>query len=559
MTFSCAELLSNSYRYNLWGEHVCPSITESITIQGRITGDVSNDSVVMSWEVASGLITGASGVTPIYVNGLLLGTGRVISIDFDSSSDINDRVYNANIEILRLAGPDLYDNISTNTLPSSYSGRGGGYYRFFFTETGRLISDIVEDYQFNNNGSGKYNYERSVSFSINDEINDIYGVDAGVYARRLINEIKTSYCDINTITHFYPDFYKSGSGVLYTRQSFDEINNRFSYSENFLFSTGLNYTWNYTNNISLNNGIFSITEDGEIISNRESSYFNRLSNAELAWSSIEIGIFDRCVSIVSDYTGVFLYTGDCPLRQMPESDSVSRDFCLGKISYTRAYSNNPFNNSGYVHNYGWSVDTDNDGYLRVSENGSIQANPRNALSFSEVYSLYTGMLDDISGRIYSSYTGYKGSIYSCNYSSDIYELSHNLVIEEYDKKISYSVNYTDNLSFLDPSFFTFKTSTSDTIPTHVYHYYPVVNDKIYSAAGFQSTRGSFSNSVLIESKEPLLVSEYLSLSTGSIVEPSGTDVVPHSFTWNYEPLSNVFTANVVYNYTRHRGESNFLV
>lgn len=555
MNFRCAELLGNTYKYNLWGEHICNSITESITIQGRITGDILNDDVTHSWNSTNTLINDSSGVVPIYVNNFLLGTGRVISIDFDTSTDITDKIYIATIEIERLSGPGIYVNTGSNSLTSEWSG----LYDFFYTETGRLILGFTENFSFDNVGSGKYNYNRNISFSIKDEINDIYGVSPGDYAHRILNSVKYSYCDINTITSFYPDFYKSGSGISFTSQSFDEINNKFSFSENFQFSTGLNYTWNYVNNISLNDGVFSISENGEIISNRESSYFNRLSQAELAWSSIETGIFTRCLDVMNSYTGVFLYTGDCSLKNMPESSQTSRDFCLGKISYSRSYSNNKFNNSGYIHSYGTSIDTDNDGYLRLTENGSFQANPRSSMAFSEVYDLYVNELTSISGRVYDTYTGYNSLLYTCGYTGDLYEYSKNIVIEEYDKKISYSVGYTDNILFNDPSYFSFNVSTSDNIPTHIYHYFPVVNDKIYSHPGFQSSRGSFSNSVTIECREERNISEYIAITTGQLSQPSGTDVIPKSFSWSYEPLSNVFTANVTYTYTRYREENNFLV
>lgn len=559
MNFDCAELLGSSYRYTLWGEYLCPAIIETVTIQGRVTGDFSSESISGVWTKMNSLVSSSTGYSKIIANGITLGTGKVLSIDFDKSTDVFDRQYTANIEIYRLANSGAFDDDGLSVQPQLLTGKNKGYYRFFFTPTGKYIEDFSETYNFTNLGSGKYSHDRTVDFSINTGVS-IYSVTPASYGRRLLEEIRTSYVDANSITAFYPDFYKNGSGNLSTVQNFDEINNKFSYSETFRFQTGLNYIWNYNTNISLSNGIITCSENGEVISAKESYYFDRIGEAEDGWAHISTGVYDRCSYVSSIYTGAFGYTGQCALSIMPEGDTVSRDYCLGIISYSRSFSNSPFNNSGYIYSYSNSISTDKDGYIQVSENGSIEANPRvGGLSFGEIYTIYLSKSSIISGRALELYNQNRTAIYDCNYSGTMGHVSTSKTIETYNNKISYNTIYSDNVLYTNQDFYEIKNSINDDKPLHIYKYAPVFNDKIYAIPSLQSTRGQYTNTISITSKNSHTTNYYISKATGLLLPPTGDDRLLKSFIWSLDPLLNSFEAKATYTYGLYRDYDEFLL
>lgn len=506
------------------------------------------------------MISGASGqLIPIIVNSVNLGSGRITSLDFDQGTDVRRKNYTASFEIQRHAGSGLYSNSGTLNLNSSFFSGSPNVYTFFTTSTGKYIRDFSESFDLVETASGKFDYNKDVSFYVDTGVYSEFGISVAAYASNIINACKSSFGDINVFTAFYPTYYKNQSGITYTNQSFDSITNQVKYTESFKFQSGLNYTWDYNHSIDYSNGLFSISENGSIESNQLLS--SKIEAAQTGWATIETGIFGRVSGIYSSYTGIFTYTGGCSLKNLPENSTLSKNACQGRIEYSKTYSNSPFNNSGYVYSYEDSIELDGEGFVVVSENGSIQAIPNIQPSgFTLAYTTYLSKTGEIATRINSLYTSYTGTFYPCYFNTGIGLSSESLTLQEHDGIVSYSKEYTDNYRNAGEGLY---SNISHTVaidePVHIVNYFPISYSHILAQRAQQSTRGTFVNNIALTSKNNIALSQFINTATGMIRFPDGDDIIVKEYSYQFSPLERNFSMRLGYSYGDYKTSADILV
>lgn len=561
MEFTCAELLSFSHNYNLWGDALHPNSTQSFTIKGSVTGDFSKDLVSGVWTGMNSLISSLSGESiPVVVNSVNIGTGRVVSLNFDAGTDTRRKYYTASIEIYRHAGSGLYDNFGNFTYPSLFSGSPSGVYSYFNTTTGRYIDNFNYSVNIDVIASGKFTIQKDIQFNVNSGIYSDYGVSAASYASTVINGCKNSFEDSSVLSIFYPNFYKTLSGITYTQQSFNNITNEVNYSESFRFQSGLNYIWDYSHSVDYSNGGFSISENGTILSTELKSY--KSEAAEIAWSGIDSTMFSRVSGLYQSYTGIFNYTGGCTLKNLPESSSLVKDKCAGSIQYSRNYSNNIFNsNSGYTYSYQDTVELDDDGFIRISENGEFKAIQNKYPSgFDLVLSGYRGKTGEIYSRINSLYTSTTGNFYRCYVNTGISLESEEITMREHEAIVSYSKSYSDNIKSSGNDIY---NSISHVIsldePTHIINYFPIPYDSILAQRAIQSTRGTLTNTISLVSRESVPLQNFINTATGMIRFPDGDDIILKDYSYQFSPLKNNFSLKASYTYTDYASPTDILI
>ncbi len=560
MEFNCAELLSFSHKNNLWGDALQPNATQSFTIRGRINGDYTQESIENIWIAMNNMIVEASGQSiPIIINSVNVGTGRITSLDFAKGTDVYYKEYTASFEVQRHAGSGMYENTGNLVLNTTYFTGQPSVYSLFNEPEGRYILEFQESFDLSQIAKEKYEYTKDVSFTIDEAILPDLGIDPAVFAKTIMDYARSSYGDINVVTQFYPNFYKNQSGILSTTQVYDDIHLEGTYNEKFTFQSGLNYKWDYNYNISLADGVVSVAENGVITSTQQLAYKSKA--AELAWATIETGIFARATAVYDNYTGVWSYTGGCSLKNLPENSTLSKNGCEGTIEYSKTYSNSPFNNSGYVYSYEDNIDQDPDGYLTLSERGTIQAIPSAyPTGFSIAYMTYLSKSGEIQSRMDSFYADYTGNFYQCYLGASLGVTEEELTLQEHAGIVSYTKKYSDNPRDVGNGTFS-KISNTISIdePTHVVNYFPISYDHVIAQPALQSLRGVFTNNISLVSRTDIPLSQFLNTATGMIQFPEGDDIYMKGYSYQFSPLTRAFSLTASYSYEAYITSSQILV
>lgn len=561
--FNNAELLGYNTAFNFWGEARNHSNTQIYNIRSYITGAFYQENIsgiVAQIAPISNYIK--SGICGIYINNVYVGLGRVNSVNFDESSDTRIRNYNASVEISHVAGSGFLSGTgSINNTGTFFLSNGENLINFLYSQTGRYIKGFEMTQATERIGKNKYKYNKSANFSIDQGIYDEYNVAAIDYAKRLFGAVQRTYGNEFTVSPNYPNFYTLGSGAINTSQTFDIISNNYSYSEDFDYEEGQNYLWKYDHSLSYDGNLVSVDENGTITSSSISG--TRFNPALAAWTGVQTGIYGRCNQVFQKYTGFLSYTGGCGLYNYPIERSVTKNTCAATINYKQSYSTNPFVNSGYFYSYSNSIEYGEDGYVSISENGSLKA-LRNisGAGMTLVLSGYNYQKPFITGRISGLYnTSVLGG-----YNADCYYLSGGLnslgkteSYNEYDPEITYNWSFTDNPSYhQDAVSYMNKKTYSDTKSVHMFNYFPIINDEIITQSATQAIRGRFSNSINIAGKPGVSISGLISKALSGVQKPSGTDIYAQDYKYSINPLTNNFSLSLDYVYTHYRNKEEFL-
>lgn len=560
ITFDRVELLGYDHRFNFWGNAKNYSDLQTFSIRGRLTGDSSAESIANIWRGMSGMIAlTRSGASEIRVNNVNLGVGFVRSLSFSESTDVVRKEYTATIEIPRVAGSSLYAGTGIIYGTGVYfQSAGENFINFFSSQTGKYIKDFSFSQSSDIVAQGKYSYNKNCSFSIDSGIYGEFSVSPTTYAKQLMLAVGRSYGQEYVISPEYPNFYVNGSGLSYTNQTFDPINNSYSYSQKFDFQSGLNYLWEYSHSLNLENALVNVDERGKITSSQISG--TKIQAALTAWQSIETGIYGRVSSLFTGYTGFLNYTGVCGLYNQPQSSSVSKDACRGTIDYSQSYSNSPFLRTGYQYSYTDEINLDGDGYVTISENGNLKAfgNARPS-GFAVVNSGYVANLPEIQSRISGLYSSYTGFFYSCNLANTMNSVSSQETYKEYDAEINYTWEYSSNPKYLGDSVVRkYDTSYSISQPLHIVNYFPIARDSIIAQKANQSTRGVFSNRISVVGQVGATLPSLVSSALLKLQKPSGTDIYISDYGYRYDPFKKSLSMNLDYEYTYYREPEDYL-
>lgn len=563
--FNNAELLGYSHNFNFWGQARHYSSTQVYNIKSYITGaKYQEDNIYDIWNQSNNISNYTkSGICQIHVNNVYLGLGRVTSINFDESLDVRIRKYSAQVEIPLVAGPDGFAGIGEMANTGLYFSGSESLIGYFTSETGKYINNFTFSQSSEQIASGKYVYSKTASFGIDKGIEDVYSVTPVDYAKRVFGAVSKLYGNEYILSPEYPTFYQLASGISKTNQSFDTLNNTFSYDEKFTFQSGMNYLWQYGHSLNYDGKTATIDEKGTITSSLVSG--TKIAPAITAWTSIETGIYARCESVFSGYfysAGLLSPSYPCNIYPYPINKSITKNQCAATVDYSYSYSNSPFIQSGYFYSYSDSVDYGEDGYLTISENGTFKAISNiNSGGWTVVKNAYAAEKPNITGRISGIYANSTGWYHTdCGYlSGGLKSASKRETFKEYDAEVSYVWSFTDNPSFHEDSVsYSYRKNVSDNKSLHLFNYFPILGDKIISQSAQQATRGQLSNSISIVSKSGVSLSSLAAKALSGVEKPSGTDIYATNYTYSYSPLTNNFSLGLDYVYTYYRDKDQFL-
>lgn len=565
--FTCAELLGYNRTKEFWGNAFNPTDIEVYNISARIKSTNITNSLSV-WNGSGGvneIVNGYLDYGPIIVNGVNLGSGRVISINFEEGTDTFDKKYEASFEIIKSGSlwnlnGTYYDDINTLTNINNW----------------QYVRNWSENFSISKEENGITTTNQNLSFEIDGRV-------SGTNNQNLAKQIARLFMTNVPNLYFFQDIpvYFSGtpnSGFInYYNEAYDPINKRYNFSRNYRNSGNSKATWTYSHSISYNGNDVTVSEQGEIRSiyykkgtpsTGKNIWFSYLSGANDFWSQISGDIFNRVSGLTYRYYSGYLgmYTGNqCPLFSIPINISYNENALEGTINYSFTYSNNPiYSGSGYSFSNSRSISIGENGYMIITENGSYQGlSPNKVSRFLAASGGYYEGINDISNRVQSAFVNGTGiSLNDCPYTGEIFKTSQEETFREFDGAIDYSYVYTNNPNYypMNSMFSKYDFSLSENYPVHLVNNFLIPNFKEIAQSARNSTEGDFSQSVAVYGRSggiPLIYYQNEALSKTHT--PTGVDVYLKNANSSFSTSQNVYTLNLVYGFGKHRTKNNILV
>lgn len=549
MNFSGVELLSLSQTSELLGNTLALRTIQSIGIKSRLVNTQTDITVSPIW---SGMdqLTNITGYEPVILNGVLFGTGRMISLSFDEGTDTRFKTYRAEIQVVK--DVDNY-NILTGIYFQDISGYAESYFPF--------LSSLQENSSFNQVNSGIYDINRSISI----EVDSFYSGDAKVLAKTIASGLLNNYPFLNLIGVTVGNPYlNSGQGLYFNNETYDNINQRYSFSQNISTTPSGFYTWKYNHSLNYNfDGSISVAENGNIISTKIVSG-DKYTSALNGWNIVSQGIYNRILNTSSGYfkntSGQVYFTGNLGISSQPTQSSISKNIYAGTIDYNYSYSNDLGLNSGYSYTYEDEISLNENGYLDVSENGQIQGLLKNnSANYNNIKNVWVGIKPSIQPRVQGFIDNYNNSVLCSNPSSGIMIQSQE-TYSEYNNNISYSYTYsTDTNNQSSGDFYKISVSRSNTAPVHSAVVYSVPHFEEIIQSTDQSTRGSFTNKIDILSKTGVSIDSMLNAAFARVIKPEGSDIYINQYSYSYSPQLNSLNFELGYSYSNYVEMGDYLL
>lgn len=552
MDFTCAELLGLNHSFQLWGDSANYRNITNLSIKGRVTGAPGANSISGVW---SGINTfvGFTGYESIIINGYPLGNGRLVNINFDENTDVVSKKYSASIEILETGNLWNYSGIYY----SGFYGVGADLSTgpVFGPENARdlkYINSFSEDITSDLSNSGEIKREKSISV----EIDGSYTGNPQSFFSGIYSKIFKQDNNLKIFNALYPSYY-TGVPVVYESYSYNDVTRQYNASQNFTYSTGNPWTWNYRHNLSYNkDGTITVAEDGDIkstlYSGSDKNYYGNLG-----WTQIQSGMFNRVSGVYYLYTTSGqnkLYSGNCsPLINHPISYNLSRNTLVGAITYNKTYTNNPIQKTGYSFSYEDEISADEVGNITVSENGSFKAYGNDRVSgYNLISTAYANETGNIYSRVMSLYTGNYTKIIGCSGDKTLKLNNTEEAYQQYRQQIDYSYVYSDDESVLEnDTIRKIVASYSDAEPVLTVGYFNIFNDAEIAQRQDQSSAGIFTNNINIIGKQDTTISNYLERAYTKVVIPSQADTFLSNASYSLKKPTHDFNLTLEYTYFEH--------
>lgn len=556
LVISKAESLSISRERDIWGDLFNYRNRDIYNVRGRLYGDYSIESVVAIWAGMSGIINEVTGqYIPFSINGVLVGTGKIQSVSFEPATDVRTKNYNVTFELAKTG--NLF-----NLTGSSYQ------YLSFISGIAPYLNSFSETQDFSQDNSDTVNFEQTVSIDLNASYSEIaanrytgaYNSATGFFGS-LTDAIPSFFPTDFDIFDYHVNIYTGLDPIKYRSATYDTINNNYSFTERYTYQTGRLYIHEYNHSLSYGaGGTTTVSEAGFVkASARDTS--DRMKYAEIGFSAVQTGIFGRVSGVYSRWDELYS-TGGCNLVNFPTEKSVTRNYLAGQLDYSYTYTNDEAQQNGYSWTRENSINLQPDGYLSISENGSLVGQQKNRTGNFPVVSgaWYGTVKPGITGRIdnlYSETLPFFRSI--CPYTGTPVNTNTEETFSEFRGDISYSYSFTDDPSyFASGNFVRIKSTISDNRPVHLVNFFNVVNFGELAQGSLQSTLGTYSNQVEIIGRTNLTVATYLAAATGYLSTPTGLlySLPP---TYNFSPNSRTFSYQQDHIYTKYRAINDFLI
>lgn len=531
--FENARVMSSSYSFEYLGDFLFRKV-ETLQVEGYvITHDY--DSIVPIWNEINDINLNAVDLSNCYIHGVNIGNGILRSLSFDVGVDVNRKNFSATI--------DIPTEGNLTSLSSFYNG---------LTQLATLnmecVESISEDFSFSKGEDETFEYSRSLDVKIIQAAHSIN-------PKNLAKSIASIFFD-SQLSPFllaaYPSYYLSEGRRNYT-ESYDEINGNFKFEEKFKFQSEERFTWTYTTSISVTDEETVVSENGSVRSNTN----QYLQDSKSGFLSVESGIYSRCQSIYNYYVG-----SGCPLYSGESNKSVSINTFDGTINYDISYSNKSNSISGVIWEKTYSIEKDNEGFVRVTEDGNIIGRgnidyPTNS-KYARAINFFNTIKDSVLDRVKSEFND--DTLYNCGSLKNLFLYNFDAEDSEYEGTISYSNVFTNDPSYgiSESGIFSRKTvEYSQNYAVPVKSNIEVSDDAEYAVGTYagNTNNGTLGTTVSLQQHVGVInlnVSSAIQESVNSIKKPSHGDFYISDLSYTISPRNGKFTLNSVYNTFENR-------
>jgi hypothetical protein len=553
------ESLSFDKTFNFLGDIFCYSSLDSYSVRSRVTGDISLNNISIAWTGMKNFIESGFGYLNFIVHGVNLGTGKILSFNWEDGNDIQNKKFSMNFEIP--SSGNLY-----NLTGSNYSDID----KNIFNEDFKYVKSIDESFSVTMNENGVQDTSQEISVSIDSPLETARKI-------QLKNKIFSGFSSYRIpnigIESIFPSIITGNflSGyITYSTESCDTFNDEYSYSKKSSYDNNAYATWEYSHSLDFNGNNITVSENGTL----KSIFFTgvsqerNLEGARYRWDSVRTGIYQRASGSFSLLTGFQnVFTGTCGLMYPEISKTLQEDPLEGSLQYNYTYTNDPlFLNSSYIFSNSRTSSKDEDGYFNITEDGNfIGRSQKREKRFSLAFSGYGSGVPYVYSRITGSFDlANKVNKFLCKPTGNFRLIDKKVNYKEFEGEVGYTNNYSNNPKYYpeDSNFIIFQNSISDQKPIHIVNKFLVFGfgEEIQSAG--QSSEGSFSNNIRLVGKPNLKIEDYLTECFTKVKKPSGVDpdnMFLKNMNYSLNPFDNSFDATFEYYYTLGKDYKNTLI
>lgn len=578
INFQCAELLSYGRRYNFWGDIFNDSATDTYNITSYIEGNPGLNGIYLTWENVSGFISSAYDYQEILIDGVSLGSGRMLSIDFEDGNDLNEKRFSVSFEIPKTGNLyNLTGNYYGDILPIKSAGA---------IEKLKFVRNIRESFDVSVERNGIQTTNQSVSFDLDSQLlggpfplnysntgvifsghkEEFYGY------RDFFFDLFGSRSKIPNIYLFtnFPNiesYTESGGYISNYVETADIVNGNFSFQRSSRYQGHNKALWTYSHNLVYDGNKVTVSEQGLV----QSIYFQNGGSGHAEGENIvgALTLWNTGIlpSMFSRVNGTYLaagYTGDCGLLPFPISKEFNENQVVGNLGYSYTFTNDQqYSGSGIIFSNNRSISFDEGGYAEVSEDGEYRAygSASREDKFQLIYDTYLSEVGNIHGRVDGFFMDTVNQYDSCLYSGDLGLFSKKETFKEWDGTINYSYSYSNDPDYItgDVNFTKISHTIKDSPEINLNNKMVIPRLGEIAQDAQQSSQGVWVNSFEIYGRSGLTPEDYINEVYARVSYPSGETIYLNNFTYSFNPVEKRFSADLSYNYSKYRAIHEILV
>jgi hypothetical protein len=438
--FNNVEIFGYNHQNNFFGEKSFNySFTKTISIRGRVI-DLQNNNFSSIFSNVQNIKIESKDFKQFIINNQNYGVGKIISLNFENGTWVNDARYEATIEIL--------EEVPLQSLEGDFSSIS------LKNKNVNLIQNFSENFSldFNLEGGivgGKHSIE--VEYNSNDENKNVI-ILAKQLALELLKTLPSNLSQGNYLNREEKYFQH-----LYT-ENYDLINGKCGFTKNFSYRQNNNqkpFSVNRTILVNISkDGVSSVEEQCEI--KAETNLPSLYENAVLGYKQEITNAFGRCLSLYSVYKSQ-IGTSNDPLNIEPVQKTTQINKPLGVINYTIIFDNDPKKqNIDYWWENTMILDQQENYVNIVSEEGSIIGKLKieelgTSNQFEQKYLKSKVGWNLIKNNIFSRISNMWNTYATVKASNSLKEFKKNINHSPYQGQINYNISYTDDFSILNES------------------------------------------------------------------------------------------------------------
>jgi hypothetical protein len=355
-TFSNATLLTYELANNFLGEGLFSlNSRKNISIQGILDNRYTNldsDGVKESIDNIKTIVSNTFGVyDDIVINGINLGKGTILDVSFPTNNPIRIGEYNYTIEII--------NNSDFSNAPT------GQIYGNYITGITGIILDFDENFRFQYENDGKYNYNHEINIRYFDDNSDVIA-KAKDLAQNLFND-NISVGLIGSYSGIYKDLNTKKN---YFTETYNLIDKSCSFGKSISIDTknNNNYTNNVTHNLTFDqNGKIVVEERGSIVSLDNTLNFT----AENYFNDAINNSYTRCQNVLNSYANKYNLNTYDSLYNQPFNLGKTTNPLDNSLNYSISYINDMAYEGNLINKYNITITQDDKGFQVYNENGEI--------------------------------------------------------------------------------------------------------------------------------------------------------------------------------------------